>query len=167
MRSKVIVFALVTVLSNTVYGGDIFRCVAANGEVMFTNMACPTNSQVQHVASYEPVADTPARTDDANAAAASAWEAREAAQQAKEAAYQAEAAAYERAQAAQSEQSYDGTEYEPAWFAPFYPQFGSRFHGHHHHPHPHQGNVAQSAAHSLQHTMSAPHAQAIAFTFHR
>jgi hypothetical protein len=61
MRGKIILFTLVTVLSNGVYAGDIFRCVAADGDVMYTNMACPANSQVQHVASYEPVPDVPAR----------------------------------------------------------------------------------------------------------
>ena len=31
-------FSIVTVLSNGVYAGDVFRCVAAHGDVMFTNM---------------------------------------------------------------------------------------------------------------------------------
>ena len=159
MRGKIIIFSLATALSNAVYAGDIFRCIAANGDVMFTNMACPANSQVQHVASYEPVPDAPTRTYDgaANAAATSALEAREAAQQARAAAYQAQVA-YEQAQAkAQSEQSSDVTEYS-AGLIPFYPQFGLRFHGHHHHPR--QSMVAQSASHP-------PHAHSTAYTLHR
>jgi hypothetical protein len=132
MRGRIIAFSLITVLSNAVYAGDIFRCVAANGDVMFTNMACPANSQVQHVASYEPVPDVPAATYNtpAIAAVASAGPARYAAQQAR-AAYQA---GYEQAQAeAQDEQPSGETEYAGGWI-PFYPLIGPRFHDHHHHP---------------------------------
>ena len=164
MRGKIIVFSIVTALSNAVYAGDIFRCVAANGDVMFTNMACPANSRVQHVASYLPVPDTPAPTYDAaaTAAAASASQAREAAQQARAAAYQAQAA-YEEAQAeARSEQPSDGTGYAAAW-VPFYPQFGPRFHNHRHHPRQLMG--APPAVHTL-HAMPMPHAQSAVFALH-
>jgi hypothetical protein len=127
MHGKLIVFSLVAFLSNSVYAGDIFRCVAANGDVMFTNMACPANSQVQHIASYQPVPDAPAATY--NPVVFSAAPARDPAQQAN-AAYQA---GYEQAQTeAQREQSSDGA-YASGWI-PFYPQNRSRFHDHHHHP---------------------------------
>jgi hypothetical protein len=128
MRSKLIVFSLIAVVSNAVYAGDIFRCVAANGDAMFTNMACPANSRVEHIASYAPVPDAPAATY--NPVVISAAPARDAAQQAN-AAYQA---GYAQAQTeAQREQSSDNDEYAPAWI-PFYPQNRSHFHDHHHHP---------------------------------
>jgi hypothetical protein len=128
MRGKIIIFSLIAVLSNAVHAGDIFRCIAANGDVMFTNMACPANSQVQHVASYEPVPDAPAATY--NPVVISAAPARDTAQQAR-AAYQA---GYEQAQTeAQREQSSDQGEYTSGWI-PFYPIRSSHFHERHHHP---------------------------------
>ncbi|GAC1500487.1 MAG: hypothetical protein NVS1B6_06730 [Steroidobacteraceae bacterium] len=165
MRGTIILFCMVTGLSNGVYAGDVFRCVAANGDVMFTNMACPVNSQVQHVASYEPVSDTPAPTYDAaaTAAAASALEARKAAQQAAAAAYQAQMVYREAQTEARSEQSSDGTEYAAEWIS-FYPQFGSHFHDHHHHPR--QAMAAQSAVHSPHHAVPVPHAQNTVFALH-
>jgi hypothetical protein len=128
MRGKIIVFSLIAVLGNAVHAGDIFRCTAANGDVMFTNMACPANSRVEHVASYEPVPDAPAATY--NPVVISAAPTRDPAQQAS-AAYQA---GYEQAQAeAQREQSSDNGDYAPGWI-PFYPRTGSHFRDHHHHP---------------------------------
>jgi hypothetical protein len=132
MRGKLIVFSLITALSNAAYAGDIFRCVTANGDVMFTNMACPANSKVQHVASYEPVPDTPAAAHSApssSAAIVSAAQASNAAQ--ASAAYQA---GYQQAQAeAQREQSSSESDYASAWI-PFFPANNSHSHGHHHHP---------------------------------
>jgi hypothetical protein len=149
MRAKLIIFSLITVLSNAVYAGDIFRCVAANGDVMFTNMACPANSQVQHVASYEPVPDVPAATYNtpANAAAASPVQAHDA-----RAAYQA---GYEQAQAeAQDEQPSGETEYAGGWI-PFYPLIRPRFHDDHHHHHPRQVMAAHTS--HIQSAIVAPH----------
>lgn len=165
MRGKIVVFSIVIVLSNVVYAGDIFRCVAANGDVMFTNLACPTNSQVQHVASYEPVPDTPAPTYDAaaQAAAASALEARKAAQQARAAAYQAQAVYAEAQTEARSEQASGGTGYAAAW-VPLYPRFGSHVHNHHHSAP--QAMAAQAAVHVLHHAAPTPHAQSAAFAIH-
>ena len=62
MRGKIITFCLVIAFSNAVCAGEIFRCVAANGDVSFTNVSCPAKSQVQHVSSYEPVPDVPPPT---------------------------------------------------------------------------------------------------------
>ena len=165
MRGKIVVFSIVTVLSNASYAGDIFRCVAANGDVMFTNLACPTNSQVQHVASYEPVPDTPAPTYDAaaQAAAASALEARKAAQQARAAAYQAQAVYAEAQTEARNEQSSGATEYAIAW-VPFYPRSGSHAHNHHHSAP--QAMAAPSAMHSPHHAPAAPHMQNAGLAFH-
>jgi hypothetical protein len=59
VTGKIFIFVIVAVLSDCVYAGDIFRCVSANGDVMYTNMACPPDSQIQHVASYTPVPDAP------------------------------------------------------------------------------------------------------------
>ena len=128
MRGKLIVFSLLAVLSIAVHAGDIFRCVTANGDVMFTNMACPANSRVEHIASYEPVPDAPAATY--NPVVISAVPARDPAQQAR-AAYEA---GYEQAQTeAQREQSSDESAYASGWI-PFYPQNRSHLHDHHHHP---------------------------------
>jgi uncharacterized protein with beta-barrel porin domain len=131
MRSKLIIFSLIAILSNAVHAGDIFRCVTANGDVMFTNMACPAKSQVQHVASYEPVPDTPAATysTPASTVAISAVQTPNAAEAG--AAYQA---GYQQAQAeAQRAQSSDESDYASAWI-PFFPRDNSHSHGHHHHP---------------------------------
>jgi hypothetical protein len=151
MRGKLLVFSLLAVLSNAVHAGEILRCIAANGDVMFTNMACPANSQMQHVSNYEPVPDSPTPAYSApsgsvaivNAAQADAAQAR--------AAYQA---GYQQAQAeAQREQSSSESEYAPAWI-PFFPTHNSRSHSHH--PHPRQTMTAR-----------APHAPDVMLTRHR
>jgi hypothetical protein len=88
---------------------------------MFTNMACPADSRVEHVADYEPVPDSPPeRVDPAVvAAAASARQAREAAEEAWAAA-EASRYAYEQAAAQlQYEQSYPNEGYQEAWY-PYY-----------------------------------------------
>lgn len=186
MRGKIVFFSVLTVLSSTVHARDIFRCLAANGDVMFTNVACPANSQVQRIGSYEPAPDPPPPTSDAaaKAAAASALEAREAAQQARAAAYQAQVAfdlaqaeaqseqqarvaayqvqaAYDQAQVeTESEQSLDGIEYAAPWVIPFYAQFGSRFHGRHHQP-------RHMMVASPHHAAPAPHVHGTVLTFRR
>ncbi len=163
MRGKIIIFFIVTVLSHGVHAGDIFRCVAANGDVMFTNMTCPPNSLVQHFASYTPVPDVPARTNDAAVrdAAVSAEQALAAAQQAKTAAYQARMASEQAEAEAQSEQSSGEDEYAAGWI-PFYPQVGA-------HSYNRQGYLPQAVAgHSVAHSSHhLPHAQRLGVTFHR
>ena len=182
MRGKIAFLSVLTMLGSTVHAADIFRCVAANGDVMFTNVACPANSEVQRIGSYEPVPDPPPPAADAaaEAAAASAAAAREAAQQARAAAYQAQVAydlaqaqseqqaraatyrmqaAYDQMQAeTESEQSLDGIEYVP-WVIPVYAQLRSRFHGRHHQPH-----VMVASPH---HAAPAPHLRGTAVTFRR
>jgi hypothetical protein len=139
MHGKTIVFFLAVAFSHATGAGEIYRCTAANGDVMFTNLVCPAKSQVQHVASYEPVPDSPVQTADAAAqsAAMSARQAQEAAEQAQAAAYQSAQAAHRQTEyEAESDQaSYDNNGY-PLWIAP-YAFFGSRFarHDGHHHRH--------------------------------
>jgi hypothetical protein len=137
MRGKIIVFLLTAAASQGICAGEIYRCTAANGDVMYTNLACPAKSQVQHVASYVPEKDLPPPVRDAaaEAAAVSAQQAREAAEQAQAAAYQSAQAAYRQAEfdTASGARAYDNVDY-PLWFAP-YPFFPARLHDGHHHGH--------------------------------
>ncbi|MDR3387977.1 MAG: hypothetical protein P4L92_13090 [Rudaea sp.] len=145
MCGRIIAFSLIVASGNAVHAGEIFRCVAANGDAMYTNMACPANSKVQHVASYTPVPDVPAPaySKPSFAAAANVRQQRDAAQQAYQAGYEQ----------AQDESSYDDEgEYAAGWI-PFYPIGRSRFHEHHRHPR--QAMIAH-----------APHASGAAFAFH-
>jgi hypothetical protein len=126
------VFAVaVLALAPLARAGDIYRCVAANGEIAFTNIACPAQSRVEHVASYDPVPDEapPVSAPQADAAAASAERARAAAQEAQAAAHEAQLA-YEQAQSV--------NESEPAAEAntlliPYYVPYRVPAHGGHHH----------------------------------
>jgi len=143
MHHKFIVLVLAAGFSDGICAGEIYRCTAANGDVTFTNIACPAQSQVQQVASYVPEQDVPAIVPDpaAEAAAASAREAREAAAQAQAAAYQSAQTAYLQAEAAaeyaeaeRQRRTNDGSSY-PAWIAayPYYGARGSGNGGHHRH----------------------------------
>jgi hypothetical protein len=135
MHGKIIVLLLTAAASHGICAGEIYRCTAANGDVMYTNLACPTTSQIQRVASYVPEKDSPPPVRDlaAEAAALSAQQAREAAEQAQAAAYQAAQAAYYQAeyQTENTAHSYDDNIYYPAWFGA-YPFLHSRHDGHHH-----------------------------------
>ena len=129
MRSTIIVFSLFGLLGTAAHAGEIFRCVATDGAVMFTNLACPASSTAQHVANYTPVPDAPlpAYSKPSFAPVASAQSGTGHAQ----AAYQA---GYEQAQAdAQSESSRGDDEYAAGWI-PYYP--GRRTSGHDHRNHP-------------------------------
>lgn len=137
MHGKTIVLLLAAAFSHAVCAGEIYRCTAANGDVMYTNIACPTNSQVQHVASYVPEQALPSpqvQAEAVQAVAISARLAQEAAQRAEAAAY--EAAAYRREEAeAESDRVNYGDNL--LWY-PAYPFVGSGFSrfaggGHHHH----------------------------------
>lgn len=157
MRSRIIVFSIVAALSNAAVAGDIYRCVAANGDVMFTNLACPATSQVQHVASYEPVPDSPVPKYDASAEAAaiSAEQARDAARQAQMAAYEAQAA-YEQAQAdAQRERAAGEAGYASMWI-PYYVPVGSRRHDHNDHHDHRRHERAPATFESAMHRPAAP-----------
>ena len=141
MRGKLIVFSLIAFLSNVGHAGDIFRCVTANGGVMFTNMACPANSTTQHVASYEPVPDAPTPAYSAPSSNVAIVKQASDAEQAR-AAYQA---GYQQAQAeAQREQSSKESDYPSTWI-PFFPVNNSHSHGHHHHPRQTMSALAPSA----------------------
>jgi hypothetical protein len=135
MHGKIIVLLLTAAASHGICAGEIYRCTTANGDVMYTNLACPAKSQVQHVASYVPEKDSPPPVRDlaAEAAALSAQQAREAAEQAQAAAYQAAQAAYRQVEydAENDARGYDNADY-PLWFAP-YAFSSSRLHDGHHH----------------------------------
>jgi len=137
MHGKIIVLLLTAAASHGICAGEIYRCTAANGDVMYTNLACPAKSQVQHVASYVPEKDSPPPVRDlaAEAAALSAQQAREAAELAQAAANQAAQAAYYQAEyeTEGGAHSYDDNVYYPAWFGA-YPFLHSRHDGHHHGP---------------------------------
>ena len=143
-----IALLLAAALSQGICAGEIYRCTAANGDVMFTNLACPSNSQVQHVASYvpEPYSPEPVVDVAAEAAARSAREAQEAAAQAQTAylsaqtAYLQAAAAAESAEAEGYQRANDNNGY-PMWIAsyPFIGRHGSRHGGGHDGRHRHHG----------------------------
>lgn len=126
MHGRTIALLLAAALSQGVCAGEIYRCIAANGDVMFTNLACPSNSQVQHVGSYVPEQYSPEPAVDvaAEAAARSAREAQDAAEQARVAylsaqtAYLQAAAAAENAEAEGYQRARDDNGY-PLWVAPY------------------------------------------------
>ena len=128
MRSISIILVLAISSLNAAHAGDVYRCTAANGNVMYTNIACPTNSRVQHVASYVP--EPPSQSEPANeaaaSAAASALQAREAAMQAREAAY---AAHVQAQQEASYEPVADRSDYVDNGIA-YYPVYGAGFRNH-------------------------------------
>ncbi|MGH8123927.1 MAG: DUF4124 domain-containing protein [Rudaea sp.] len=131
MRGKITVLFILAAFGNIACAGDIYRCTAANGDLTFTNVACPSNTQVQHVSSYEAVPDSPTQTWQAasEAAAISARQAREAAQQAQIAAQQAQITAYQYAPADyQAGQSIDSDAYPfayPTMYLPYTSRFSS------------------------------------------
>ncbi|HEX6833641.1 MAG TPA: DUF4124 domain-containing protein [Rudaea sp.] len=141
-------FAIVPVLlwTSCAAAGEIYRCTSARGEVMYTNIACPPNSAVRHVASYTPEPPSPPESADEAAArrsAANAQQAAAAAQQASAAARQAQVAA-EQVREIKNEPVPAND--EAADFLPVYPiGYGGRGFGHrfphrtagtpgHHHP---------------------------------
>jgi len=141
--SPILAILLAAAVCHDGHAGEIYRCIGARGAVSYTNVACPSGSETQHVASYAPEADTPppsAASVAAEAAAASARDAREAAAQAQAAAsYQAAQAAYREAgiAAAYAEAQGERRTVEdggyPAWIAAYpYPVARpSRHAGHH------------------------------------
>jgi hypothetical protein len=174
MHGKTIVLILVLFLaaafSDAVGAGEIYRCTTATGEVLYTNIACPTNSQVQHIASYVHEQALPAPAVDpfaAQAAAISARLAQEAAEQARAAAYQSAQAARRDAEAdAESERASDYDNY-PLWVAP-YPYFASRQSGHdgHHHHNVGRSGVVKSGS-SVQPHRPVPPVNANLLARHR
>ena len=140
MRAAIILAAIAAASSTAAAGGEIYRCVGADGAVTFTNVACPANTNVHRIASYEPEPEpaAPAYDARAEAAEASAREARDAAEQARAAAYQAQATAWQQAQAAyeqgQAEARAEAQQSTPdnslGW-VPYYPAFSAPHRGHH------------------------------------
>ena len=131
-------FALLAALAfgGACHAGEILRCVATDGAVMYTNLACPANSQSHHVSNYEPVPDSPQPLRDR-----AAEEAAISARLAEEAAERAEAAVYRQANYYEApaeperggpyHQYEDNNLYYPAYFGGF-PLLGAGFPNHHH-----------------------------------
>ena len=130
MRGSIVVFSFLAALGSPAFAGDIFKCVAADGAVMYTNMACPADNQAQHIASYKPVPDSPipAYSKPTFAPAPSAQA------NAAQAAYRD---GYAQAQAdARDETARDDSAYAAGW-VPVFPvrRAPGHDHGHgHHHP---------------------------------
>lgn len=134
MRSAILILAIV---AGPAASGEIYRCVAANGDVSYTNLACPDRSKVETVAKYEPddwVPPAAANSESTRAAEDSAAEAREAALQAREAALAARIAS-EQARAEQSEREVEPATYSPLFvpaYLPSVPRYRGGGHRDHH-----------------------------------
>jgi hypothetical protein len=135
MRHKTIALLFATAVSQCVCAGEIYRCTATNGDVTYTNIACPEKTQVQHVGSYVPETYSPKQAEAlaAEAAAISARQAEEAAERAQAAAYQVAQASYRQPE---PEPEYETTDAASTWFGGYPVLFPrqSRRDGHHHHP---------------------------------
>lgn len=133
-RAGLLVLATVTALAAADAGArEIYRCVAANGDVTYTNLACPEKTSVQQVATYEPVPDMPTQSWQAaaDAAEASAREARDAAERAQAALRAQQLAAHEPDEEDAPPAAASGIVYAPLWVAPIgYGARGSHRHGH-------------------------------------
>jgi hypothetical protein len=144
MHGKTIAFLFATAISQCVCAGEIYRCTAANGDVMYTNIACPDKSRVQHLGSYVPETYSPKQAEElaAQAAAISARQAQEAAERAQAAAYQAAQASYRQPE---PEPEMENADYSPGWIGayPVYYPRQSR-HGDHHEHHRVVGKSAPS-----------------------
>ena len=139
MRARTIALLASLAFAGTGHAGEILRCVGTSGEVMYTNLGCPANTQSHHVSDYVAVPDAPP-----TARELAAEEAALAASRAEQAAARAEAAAYHQASyyeaSAEPErggpyhQYEDNNVYYPAWFGG-YPLAGAvnrHHHGAHH-----------------------------------
>ena len=139
MHGKIFVLLFAAAFGHAVCAGEIYRCTAANGDVMYTNIACPASSQVQHIASYVPEQAMPSpqvQAEAVQAVAISARLAQEAAERAQAAAFEAAAYRHEEAEAENDHASYNNGD-NLLWY-PAYPYAGSGFsrfsgNGHHHH----------------------------------
>ena len=129
MCGKTILALLVLVSSQGISAGEIYRCVAANGAVTYTNMLCPADSQSQHVSSYEPepvVRSAQVDAEAERAAEISARLAQQAAADARNAAYEAEQAAYRQPAEWESDHANYSSSDNLLWY-PTYPYYGSGF----------------------------------------
>jgi hypothetical protein len=119
MYVRSIAFLFVAGFGNVVVAGEILSCVSPNGDVMYTNMACPSNTRAHHVSDYTPVPDSPqvsASESAAHEAAINSRLALEAAQRAEAAAYSHQAPAYEDYEPQAYHQYPDYNSYYPAYF---------------------------------------------------
>ena len=147
MRGKTIFLLLALASSPGVGAGEIYRCTAANGDVMYTNIACPSDSHVQHVASYEAapaVRSAQVEAEAAQAAAISARLAQQAAADARAAAYQASQAAYHGQDEGESVNYNSGDNL--LWY-PTYPYFGAGSSGLGSRRHRHDGGHGDDGGH--------------------
>lgn len=129
------------------HAGDIYRCVGADGAVSYTNIACPADSEAQHVASYEPEPNAPPApyapvSDSAEVEARIARET----EQAREFGYRQAQAELAQAAAQNEQAQYDSGPYVPVYL-PAYPvgvAYGAgRGHSdHHRHRESHDGGAA-------------------------
>ena len=135
MNVNSIILFTVLAFGSAAHAGEILRCVAADGAVMYTNLGCPANTQSHHVSNYEPVQDSPPAARDlaAEEAAISARLAEEAAERAEAAAYH-QASYYEAPAEPERGGPYhqyeDNNVYYPAYFGG-YPLLGAGFPNHH------------------------------------
>ena len=135
MNRKTLAFLFATAISQSVCAGEIYRCTAANGDVMFTNIACPDKSQVKHVGSYVPETYSPKQAQElaAQAAEISARQAQESAERAQAAAYQAAQASYRQPE---PEPEMESAGYSPGWigaYPVYYPRVSHHVDHHEHH----------------------------------
>ena len=56
MRRLILIAALVSL---PVVGGEVYKCKGPNGEVTFTNIKCPANTDTERYATYEPEPEPP------------------------------------------------------------------------------------------------------------
>ncbi|HZX89397.1 MAG TPA: DUF4124 domain-containing protein [Rudaea sp.] len=127
MRGYTILVLLALAFSHGISAGEIYKCVAANGGVTYTNIACPADSQSEHVSSYERepvVRSAQVDAEAARAAEISARLAQQAAAAAQNAAYEAEQAAYREPAEWESDHSNYNASDNQLWY-PTYPYYGA------------------------------------------
>ena len=56
MRRLILIAALVSL---PVAGGDVYKCKGPKGEITFTNIKCPANTEAEHYSTYEPQPEPP------------------------------------------------------------------------------------------------------------
>jgi hypothetical protein len=155
MYGRIIAFLTVAGFGNAVLAGEILSCVSPNGNVMYTNMSCPANTQTHHVSDYQPVPDSPpisAAESAAHEAAINSRLALEAAERAEAAAYAHQAPAYEDYETQAYHQYPDYNSYYPAYFA----GFGNGLGRDGHHGHDHHGNRHPVEARVIHHDGARP-----------
>ena len=135
MHGKIIVLLMTAAASHGICAGEIYRCTAANGDVMYTNLACPAKSQSSRLPVTCPEKDSPppVRTlRPRQQLSAHSRRARRRSRHKPPHIRRAQAAEYQAEYQTESgAHSYDDNVYYPAWFGA-YPFRHSRHDGHHH-----------------------------------